>query len=717
MGFMKLVVQVFALVLLQVFIPQASQARAASGNGGCGSLAELVGRIDQARIEQTVRELSGADSATVGGERVRIRTRFTFSDGKFLAARYLVERIEAAGYEPEVQVFVLRVETPDLMGLAVSLDRDTVWVGDMDGRIYMATAGGGWEAFHLRAEMGQEVQDLEVDPHGRPWAACGLRNGGLGALYLSSDGGSTWEDRSSSGGVNNLNSVAFGDGTFGMAAGNYGTVIRSGDGGETWGSISPGFWTIWGVAAVGPLHYWLVGDGGHVYETLNLGTVWIETQFAFARLFDVDFGSENNGVIVGENVIHYTKDGGGTWHEVSTGIQLRSVQMADSLRAAAVGGGGVVWMSGDGGVTWNSLDESLTGTLDHNEVEFAGRDSMWVIGRNEIRLFDLGNPLSPEVHTYQLVDTIWGWNIVFRRRGTVRPGQRIVLCGHYDSISNDSDPLEIAPGADDNGSGTAGVLEAARVLSAARLEQTVEFVLFDGEEKGLLGSTYFVENLDTTAEYTSVINLDMIGCDPGGSGRMKITGRAEAVDSTLAALVIDTADTLGLDLQPNFRSDISPTSDHKAFWPLGSIPSVLFIEDGYASNPYYHSGGDVADNLDYGFLEQCVKAALGCVAMLAGFCSGEPGSDIVLEQNWPNPFSNTTKITFELPGSVPVELAVFDVRGRLVKLIERATLGPAVVNRVWDGRNGAGRKVSSGIYFLRLRAGDAEKHRKLVLLR
>jgi len=97
-----------------------------------------------------------------------------------------------------------------------------------------------------------------------------------------------------------------------------------------------------------------------------------------------------------------------------------------------------------------------------------------------------------------------------------------------------------------------------------------------------------------------------------------------------------------------------------------------------------------------------------------------PGAPLVaaLHQNYPNPFNPTTTIQYDVPsGGARVDLAVYDVAGRLVtRLVARdETAGYKSV--VWDGRNHAGRPVATGVYFYRLRAGEFVETRKMVLLK
>ncbi len=74
-------------------------------------------------------------------------------------------------------------------------------------------------------------------------------------------------------------------------------------------------------------------------------------------------------------------------------------------------------------------------------------------------------------------------------------------------------------------------------------------------------------------------------------------------------------------------------------------------------------------------------------------------------------------LSYSLEAPAVVELAVYDVSGRRVALIERSSRGPGEHVRAWDGRDDSGRRLASGVYFLRLRAGRTEAVRKIVILR
>jgi hypothetical protein len=93
-----------------------------------------------------------------------------------------------------------------------------------------------------------------------------------------------------------------------------------------------------------------------------------------------------------------------------------------------------------------------------------------------------------------------------------------------------------------------------------------------------------------------------------------------------------------------------------------------------------------------------------------------PGAYALL-QNMPNPFSGTTTIRYDLPAEADVTISIFDVSGRSVRRLVERSMPPGRHQTVWNGRNNAGQKVASGIYFYRMRAPQHQETKRLFLLR
>lgn len=172
----------------------------------------------------------------------------------------------------------------------------------------------------------------------------------------------------------------------------------------------------------------------------------------------------------------------------------------------------------------------------------------------------------------------------------------VVVGAHYDHIGmGDENSLAASPepsihyGADDNASGTAGIIELARAVSASPLKRSVLFMAFSGEEKGLLGSKHWVSTptvpLDKIA---AMINLDMIGRLK--DGKLNVQGLGT---SSLWPAVIDSAKK-GLPLTVTTTADGFGPSDHSSFTGKG-IP-VLFFFTGLHGD--YHRPSDTWEKIN-----------------------------------------------------------------------------------------------------------------------
>ena len=160
----------------------------------------------------------------------------------------------------------------------------------------------------------------------------------------------------------------------------------------------------------------------------------------------------------------------------------------------------------------------------------------------------------------------------------------IMICAHYDSISNRSpnwNPgITAAPGADDNGTGTAALLEYARILSQNRASLTHRIVLafFDGEELFFKGSGAYVTTLPKPYPYSAVINIDMVGFNP-------ITDRLDLIWYTngsagLRDKVAAANDRYGVGISPlnaQFAGDGNTILDAAPFG-LAGIPAVALVQ-------------------------------------------------------------------------------------------------------------------------------------------
>jgi hypothetical protein len=207
-------------------------------------------------------------------------------------------------------------------------------------------------------------------------------------------------------------------------------------------------------------------------------------------------------------------------------------------------------------------------------------------------------------------------NIIATIPGLLYPDEVVFISAHYDSTSQD--PYNSAPGADDDGSGSAAVIEAARVISGYTFERTIKFACFAGEEQGLVGSGAYVA--DIAAAGMNVIgcyNFDMIGysgSDPAPPDFIIYTDPA----STAVAYELRDAALyyVSSEIEPVVIHESLSASDHGSFWAHGYQAIVASEDEAWGSdfNPDYHTTNDLVANCDLAYATSCTRAAVAAVA-------------------------------------------------------------------------------------------------------
>jgi hypothetical protein len=192
----------------------------------------------------------------------------------------------------------------------------------------------------------------------------------------------------------------------------------------------------------------------------------------------------------------------------------------------------------------------------------------------------------------------------------------VVIGGHYDSTTPNH---SIAPGADDDASGTACVLEVARVLSNYTHDYTITFVAFCGEEQGLLGSEAYASTAAANGDdIIGAFAVDMIGyVEPGDAVDIDIVSNTSS--QWIRDLVIDVGGAYvpGFPVVPGSLPG-GAGSDHSSFWAAG-YDAILFFEDTDDYSPYIHTASDVVGT-SYNHPTMAlnsVKVATGLMATMA----------------------------------------------------------------------------------------------------
>lgn len=236
-----------------------------------------------------------------------------------------------------------------------------------------------------------------------------------------------------------------------------------------------------------------------------------------------------------------------------------------------------------------------------------------------------------------------GVNIVAERPGTDPTAGKILLGAHYDTV-------EQAPGADDNATAVATVLEAARLLGATPTPRGLQLVLFDEEEVGLLGSFAFTDRPAETRDLRGAVVLEMLGfaCYTPGCQRYPLgLPIAPPSDQGNFLAVIGDQDHLPLihSFEQGSQANLPPVvtlpipmvpflppdllrSDHAAFWRKG-LGAVMVTDTANFRSPHYHLPSDTVETIDKPFFFGSAQLVVNAVTLLLN------GGDVATETSAP----------------------------------------------------------------------------------
>lgn len=261
-------------------------------------------------------------------------------------------------------------------------------------------------------------------------------------------------------------------------------------------------------------------------------------------------------------------------------VQRGTLQFYDKSKNAADAGAAAV-------IIYNNAPQLFGGTMREQSpiptLAMSGRESDKILsalnqGTVKIRIDSDTQKTKKVAH-----------NIIATKPGT--NGKTLVLGGHYDTVAG-------APGANDNGSGTAVLMELARVMAKRDMKYTLVFIGFDAEEYGLVGSRYYADHLSDSdkGKIAAMLNFDMLA---GGKGSLGLGG-----DGNIAEVARQAANMLGIDAR-NFKLGNNAGSDHQSFTRLG-IDSVFFSRD----YDLLHTPQDSIDQIHPEWLGEAGRVAL-----------------------------------------------------------------------------------------------------------
>ncbi|MBI9068287.1 MAG: M28 family peptidase [Salinivirgaceae bacterium] len=255
-------------------------------------------------------------------------------------------------------------------------------------------------------------------------------------------------------------------------------------------------------------------------------------------------------------------------------------------------------------------------------------------------------------------------NLVVTKQGSQFPDKNLIICGHYDTKNG--------PGVNDNGSGTAAILEIARLLEPLTSKYTVKFINFSGEEDGLLGSSHYVENVVNPSgmDIVLVFNIDAIGGVNGEDNSIIVCERDESSPSSNndnSAAFTDSLATL-VNLYSNLEAEISYAygSDYVPFQENEYVITGFY---NYVESPYYHTENDILANVDVDYIYETTKAAIGASL----FFSKSFDPSVLVSENkvqnieiYPNPISSSATLNVSPFMGNDITINIHDIAGKEV---------------------------------------------------
>lgn len=191
------------------------------------------------------------------------------------------------------------------------------------------------------------------------------------------------------------------------------------------------------------------------------------------------------------------------------------------------------------------------------------------------------------------------------------PNEFVIIGAHYDHLGFDPmlDGDQIYNGADDNASGVSAVLQVARAFLASgqQPERTVIFAFWDGEEKGLLGSEYFVQNCSFLKDVKGYLNYDMIGRNSNEAVPEQVDYFYTEANKAFGDWLKNDIKTYNLNLKPIYHAWDKPVggSDNGSFAKRG-IPIIWYHTNGH---PDYHMPSDHVEKINWDKIVDITKAS------------------------------------------------------------------------------------------------------------
>lgn len=645
------------------------------------------------------------------------QTRYEYSPQQDSAGVYIFNKLK--NYKLETEFEKYGIGQVNFYAID-NLGELTIWIGGSKGALISSANFGETWTFHNTATS-NTIFGIDFYNRFQGWIV-----GSNGLIMKSTDRGNTWLKQNSNTGFA-LYDVSFIDLNTGIVVGGSGKILRTTDGGNNWVSVpSQSSQNLYDLFMLNKNHVWAVGSAGTILYSTNMGSSWLSQNPPTGGIRDylsVHFFDALTGWIsTAGNFILKTTDGGTTWNliylpSISSGYFYKII-FTDQLLGWLIESNGYIYKTTNGGTDW-TLQHSHTGwTISFYNIIPVTRNNLIVCGRNGhlYKSTDGGDTWFERTSALPLQLVHISNNVISKIKGKVTPDNEYVLVAHYDSWSNQKETL--APGADDNASGTAAVIEAARILRNYDFESTINFLLVSGEEMGMFGSDHHAFKAKAQKRnIQGAINADMIGY-PIGHIQPRLIAASYKIHNHLIDSIVAFNVRYNLNIYLEPKIDFSGASDYGPFAEAGY--NSVHIAEGTpeeiwgGNNPYYHTIFDTYDKLNPNLLKKATQLIIASAAELAkpisrtSVSENETISEFHLYQNFPNPFNSSTTIKFSIPEESFVSIKIFDLLGREITTLVNELKSKGTYATSFNTKENS--NLTSGVYFYRLDANTTSNN-------
>ena len=293
----------------------------------------------------------------------------------------------------------------------------------------------------------------------------------------------------------------------------------------------------------------------------------------------------------------------------------------------------------------------------------------------------------------------------------------ILVGAHLDAIALSYSKVNIvnAPGADDNASGVAVMLELARIIheNSLQFRRDIHFMAFDLEELGLLGSAYDAQKRSEAGEKIALMmNNDMVSNQPEDEDwKLTLRWYDNAVDAAnRAAAICEQYTTLEPVILPETENwELATRSDSYSYYRVGY--RAIFAHE-YTFSSSYHTVNDVTDSCNYPYLAEVARYNM---AMLTAYA--DPTSDVGVENHpaisrtyaYPNPSCGKVILQYPLEQDSPVSISVLDLRGCTLLHYDNGIQSAGICHSELDLSS-----LPAGLYLCQIRTGNSIETLKLL---